>query len=360
MQILSMKWRFSVIVVAMLTLIGCQQEQPTVDNDIAPLVKTYQVVPSKGQQRREYPGKVFAHETATLSFLVSGKVANLPFRSGHKVKKGDLIAALDPTDYQHKADEQQAAFDKAKLDLSRAERLVGTGAIPKAKYDEAKTNFDIAKANLKSANKAVEDTKMYSPYDGIIANTKIELHEFVQAKQAILIIQDISHADIEIQIPEQDLVGMDSIQYREVVKSDIKAHVFFPALENRQFQVSLKEFSIKADQMTQSFRVRFTMPMPKDLNLLPGMTATIQLVPKQQDRSTVSIPNSALNTDSDGSHYVWLLKTDDTVHKQMITLGQLVGDHIKVTSGLQVGDIIVSAGTNLIRDGMKVRRQEVK
>jgi RND family efflux transporter MFP subunit len=302
--------------------------------------------------QRSFPGKVQASQEVNLSFEVSGRLVELPIKEGDAVKKGQLLAKLDPTDFQNRVDKQRAVRDNAEVDFHRWEGLFASGAVAQADYDQRKTAFETADADLKIAEKALRDTTLQAPFDGFVAAKSVDNFQYVQAKQDILSLQDVSQIEIKVDVPE-DLVAR--------VKQEGIARVYarFESVSDREFDVTIKKLGIQANRQTQTFPITLTMPAPKDVRILPGMTATATLVenlPAAEAGGRFTIPEASVWTDEKGTLHVWVVdKSTMRATKREIKTGLLTGSSIAVLDGLKPGDMIVTAGVAHMRENMKVR-----
>ena len=327
--------------------------------EAAPVVRPVKLIElSEGDVAlvRSFPGRVRASQAVTLSFEVAGRLVELPISRGQQVKKGELLAKLDQRDFKNTRAKQKAKLENARANLDRAQRLLASGSISQQEYDNRKTLFDTAEAEFKIADKALEDTEIKAPFEGLVADKFVDRFQFVQAKQAILSLQDVSHIEITVDVPE-DMIAW--ARHKEYVKS-LKAS--FEAIPGKLFDVEVKEFRAQANKQTQTFAVTVTMPAPKNFNILAGMTATIMAETALQEKeknAPLAIPESAVSADADGKPYVWVVDTKSmTAKKRYIKPGRLTGDKMTVWDGLKPGETIIGAGVNAVRENMKVRAME--
>ncbi len=136
--------------------------------------------------------------------------------------------------------------------------------------------------------------------------------------------------------------------------------VTFQAIPGKAFPATVKEYRTQADADTQTYRVTFTLPAPKEATILPGMTAAFTpLGEHTQQIVTYDLPVTAVITDGDGNPYVWLVDRDAmTVNKQPVKVGQLTGGKIRVLEGLKTGDEVVTAGGSYLAEGYKIRLRD--
>jgi len=307
-------------------------------------------------QIRKYPGKVAAMDKVTLGFQVDGPLIELPINKGQEVKEGDLLARIDPRDFQNRFDSARAELEQTSTQLERIKKAAESGAISQTELTNAQAAFERAQANFKIAQKALEDTKLLAPFDAVIANTFVDNFQNVLAKQDIVTVQKIEDVLIEVNVPEERILRAKEKrgQYHFVA--------VFDSLPGREFEVKLHEYTTEADPLTQTYLITFSMPVPEELNILPGMTATIWEYPIQKGDQTgiFLLPIDAVPVDDSGQYFVWKAEKGDsdvyTVHKQTVKAGAMEGDSIQVLSGLSQGEIIAATGVHMLREGQKVRK----
>ena len=346
------------IVLTTLLVSSCGDKAPPEDKSaVVKPVKTLVLGASSSGTRHSFPGKVKASQQVDLAFEVAGRIIDLPVKKGQAVKKGELLARLDPADFENTLVKRKAQYENTQVNLRRAERLLAGGAVSQAEHDKRKTMFESAEADLKIAEKAVKDTHLKAPFSGLVAKKFVDNYQNVQAKENILSLQDVSHIEIVVNVPE----GIMAVAKQGNVKQTLAA---FEAIPGRSFQVKMKEFGTEADRQTQTFPVTLTMPAPEDVNILPGMTATITAELKTEDSAKTgqfAVPASAVFADEKGNPHVWVIDRDSmTPGKRAVKTGSLTGDNILVLEGLKPGEMIITAGVDFIRENMKVRTLDTR
>jgi RND family efflux transporter MFP subunit len=336
----------------LLLLWGCAEEVETVKL-IRP-VKTILVEDHHAAVVRVLPGKVRASEKVDMAFQVSGQLKMLNAVNGQRVAKGTVLAELDGRDFNSNLKAVRAEYQRAQADFRRYEELVERQLISKTDYDRQKAARDIAEANVEKAQKALDDTRLVAPFSGVVAHRYVDNFEDVNAKQAILSLQNMSDLEIVVQIPEND-IPRDTTVEEESEKLD--AFVRFHGLPDRVFDLEIKEFAPDADPKTQTFELVLKMKNPGDLNLYPGMSASVEATMPMDDERHLLLPASAVfasPTEAD-KQFVWIVDTEQRVQKVAVNIGALQGDKIEVTSGLEIGMRVVTAGVNYLAEGDQVR-----
>jgi RND family efflux transporter MFP subunit len=343
-----------------LLLSGCEQEVP-VKKDIVRPAKLLLLGEANSASIRNFPGEVEASDQSVLAFRVSGQLNQLPVKAGQKVEQGQLLAQLDPTDYQLQVDDRKARFDLAKAEYNRFKKMlekklvaISTVDQKKAQYLSAKSAFDLAKQDLAY-------TKLTAPFAGVVSKVLVENHENIQAKQVIVHLQSDNVLTIRFQLPES------MIAHLNTEARDYQPVISFDANPGKTYLASYREHSTEADPQTLSYEVKLEMPMPVDFNVLPGMTANVamdmriistEVLPDYQIPSSAVFSYDTQSADST-TRNVWKIDPNTyQAHLAEVKVGQLTSAGIEVFDGLSPGDIIVTAGVTNIKEGMKVRPWE--
>ena len=346
-------------ILGLLTTVACERQV----EERAPVVRPVRILTiGDGNVGRNlsYSGQLRAGETAELGFEVPGRIIELPVNEGQQVNQGDMLARLDPADFQAQLDQAEANFRQAETTFERYKEIVERGAVSRQELDVRRRNFEVAQAELASARKALNDTRLIAPFSGIIGRRLVDNFVNVQAKQGVVILQDLTTLEVVIAIPEQDWARADPNLSKEERTQMVRPMVSVSTIPNRAFPARIKEVATLADPVTRTFDVIAEMDNPSDVSLLPGMTANITITVPEGGTSArpaagYSIPANAVLADEQGVSTVWKVNTDTmTVSRAPVQLGELAGDQVRVLGGLQPGDRIATSGVHNLRDGMQV------
>ena len=340
-----------------LLLTACAEEAPLPPPESRP-VRTMLVGGDIAGDFRQFPGVVDAIQRADLSFRIQGKIIEILVREGDMVDKGQLLARLDPTDYQIVLNDRKASYKTAEANYERAKTLLAKDAISKVDHDKIRAEFFTAEANLKAAEQDMQYTSMNATFPGYIARRHVENFEEVRRKQAVFTLQDISQLEINIDVPETIMIQLRrTIEPGKVTEPKREVYAVFNQIKDVKFPLSLKEVSTKADANTRTFEVALKMDHPEDYNVLPGMTATVfaeVFASERDDTLSVLLPVSAVVSDTGKNPLVWIVDEETmTVSAQPVTVGAMATDSITVF-GIESGKRIVTAGAAFMREGMKV------
>jgi len=340
------------------------QEPPEKEEMIRP-VKAMQVSNPTLILSRPFPGVARAENRVNLSFRVDGPLIELPIDVGDEVKKGDILARIDPRDYEISLRNAEANLAKsearltfAKSDFARAERIQkgDPGAISESKVDEKREErnrlravVEGNKAQVDGAKDQISYTHLVAPFNGIIVAKYFDNFEQVRAKQAITRMLDTSRIEMVVDIPGT------LIPYADLVKN---IDVTFSAFPDLTLKAKIKEIGEEASTTTRTFPLTLVMKQPKENKILAGMSGEARFVGQiAPDSPYVSliIPTSAVFSDGEGSlSYVWVINEKNLVNKREVTLDKLTSKGIQVTSGVNPGEWIAIAGVHFLREGQEV------
>ncbi len=361
---------FAVILVAGV-LGACKQETPP--KDITRMVRAIQVTDPADFAKRWFPGQAKATQEVDLSFRVAGPLIERPVKIGDTMTEGQLMARIDPRDFEVDLRNVQGQLERSKAILQRAEadyeRVVriqkqDPGAISQAMVDRNYQLVASTKAEIRSLQAAVTSAKdrlsytfLTAPFDGIVTATYVENFQDVKAKQPIVRLIDHSQIEMIVSIPE------DVIQYADYLQAAGKVIVVqFDPFPDLKIQARIKEIGKEASRTTGTYPVTLIMDQPEDVKILPGMAgkATRGIVlPEKQGQADIVIPETALFSPDDGdATYVWVIDEQaKTVSRRAVKIGALLDSGIAIADGLKPGEWVATAGVHYLREGQPVRIQ---
>lgn len=359
-------------------VVGCSSGHPASTEESRP-VKTMVVAAGDRSTVRSFPGRVEASKMVDLAFQVTGVLVKLPFREGERASKGAMIAQLRQDEFQARLQSMQGQLDQARAQMGEAGsrltnakteserygRLVDSSAVSRSDFDQAQTAFRAAEegysaqqavvrsleARMTEAKLQLGDSTLRAPYDGVVAQRLVDEGQNIVANNTVVRFQNVNDIDIVVDVPEAFIA--DDIRSSAIQQSVAELSI----APGRQFPVHVKEVAQIADPKTQIFPVRFAMKTPPGVTALPGMTANVTITTRgvRGPGNRLLVPVSAVSKQDNGEQVVWVLGSDQTVHRKPVKMGAPTESQIEIVSGLQPGDRIVVAGATFLREGMKVR-----
>ncbi len=330
---------------------------------IVPLVRTYTVGEAQNAQASAtYPGEVRGRYESKLAFQVGGRIASRLVNVGDTVPTGQVLMALDPKDVNQNVEAANAALASAianqKLAADNARRyntLYSQGAVSESVRDTYNTQLEAANATLRqaqaqsnSAGNQLSYTQLTSDADGVVASITGEVGQVASAGATMATIVRSGEREVQINVPE----GVNLVVGQP-------AEVTFWALPNENVQGTVREIAPMADQTTRTYKVCIAIPnLPAAAKL--GMTAKVTLTPQtdasvQNDKGFI-IPATALYQ-VNNKPQVWLVRDGKAVVVD-ITIAGYQGNNIIVSSGIQKGDAVITAGLSKLTPDLEVRTAE--
>lgn len=342
---------FTLTTLIVLLLSACGSDVPKEQETSVRVAKLLQVSKTNSNTFLNYPAVIKSKQLSNLSFQTGGVVNELPVVEAQKVKKGDVLAKLDQRDAQAGLTSARAQFDNAQAEYQRAVNLMKEDAIAKTTLEQRKSQRDVSKAQLETAQKTLQDTVLVAPYDGAIAKVTIKKQQNVQAGSVAISILGSGGLQATINLPSNIMAKA------QKTKPATDSYLVLDAASDQHIPIVFEEADLEADTASQTYAVTFSFVAPNGLNILPGMNAVVWFRDPSETASSankIRIPLTAVATDG-MQKYVWVVdKTSMKVSKRNIVIQASVGTSIGVISGLESGETIVAAGVSVLSEGMQV------
>lgn len=356
---------------------GCRDAGDTaLPTDIVRPVKTLVVPRPSATSRIELPGQVRAAQRMDLAFEeIGGHIVELPVtgREGEEIMKGELLAQIDPTDFEAALRSAEGGLGDAHsvLDLAQTEsermekmKVINPDLVSKSmiertreKLERAQERVRTLETKVREAENLLEYSSLRAPFSGIVTRVLVEHLQKVEPSDPIVSLQDITHLEVLIEAPETLMAAAQSLG-----PNSISAIARFPTAPSEEYALTLKTATRTPDPATETYQMVLEMPKPRDIDLKPGMTGTVTLSGKRPGigKARVLIPAIAVMTDPDGRDYVWLVNAAELrVHRRDVQMGRLAAsDQVQILDGLVGGERIVVAGVRQLAEDQQVRLWE--
>jgi len=304
-----------------------------------------------------FSGEIRARFETPMAFRVPGRIAARHVDVGTSVRKGELLAALDPTDYQLSVQNLQAQVASAEADfnfqtteLTRGAELMRKGFISGTEYDRRQNVHAGAKAKLEQARTAFAQARNQSDYtslralsDGIVTSVDAEAGQVVAAGQTVLRIARPEEKEVVINVPENR---------RDEVRTATQIRVGLWAEPEKTYRGHVREISPGADAVTRTYIAKVTLLDP-DAAVQIGMTANV-MIDRAIGDGGQSIPLGALVVRGDET-FVWLVDpVTSIVNLAPVKVGTYRGNAVSIVAGLKDRDAVVTAGVHKLFPEQKV------
>ena len=305
-----------------------------------------------------YSGTVEEENGVALSFSMGGTIKQLRVKVGDHVRRGQLIASVDPTSVKNSFDMAHATRLQAEDAFKRMKQLHDKGSLPDIKWVEAQSQLQQAVSAENIARKSLSDCNLYAPMDGVISEKNAEVGQNAAPGMPIAKLVTTRVLNVKIAVPESEMSG---IHVRQRAKIQVQA------LDGRWFNGYVIEKGVIADPITRSYSVKIRVEGAAD-GLLPGMVSNVSLGKtsstssgntgnsENTEISAIIIPASLVQLGDDNSNFVWVDEGGKAV-RRTIVCGEYMSNGVSIVSGLKQGDKLIVEGQQKVCTGTPLKKQ---
>jgi RND family efflux transporter MFP subunit len=344
---------------------GCDREEAPAEELIRP-VRWERVFTTGGTRTRTFSGTAQAGTESQLSFKVGGTIAELSVAVGDRVKQGALIATIDPSDYQLRVQEAEAALAQAQAQLrndqnryDRIRALWENANASKQDLDGAKAAYESSEAQVRSIEKRLELAKLQvdytslrAPFDGAVAMVHVEQNENVSAGTHIIQLTSAGLPEVQVSVPEVLITQ---------IQPGSPATVIFGALRTDSHPATVIEVGVSSTGFATTYPVTVCLDEAAP-QVRPGMAAEVSFrFETTGTTEKVIVPPAAVGEDR-GGRFVFVIEQSPgaeegvaVVRRREVRVGDLTSEGLEILAGLQEGELVVTAGVSRIVDGQKVK-----
>ena len=284
---------------------------------------------------QNFPGKILPLNYSKLAFEVPGKIQQVKIDIGDAVKKGDILAFLDPSEMQANLNQAQARFDLAEQALKRFQDLKSKGFISNQELDRANSEFLIAKAQVDLYSVKLEQTYIRAPFDGYIQNRFLDSGTVISPGVPILEIIDSSFVEAHVSVPSNVIEGlMEGESYSFLIGMEI-------------FHATLKRYTKMSGQGSDNRLCIFEF----NTFISPGSVSYLQLRQKKI-KTGAWVPLKSLSQGTQGLWNLYTVSKDNNeqykVAKEIVELIHVEGDNAYISGTISTGDMVVSGGAEKV------------
>jgi membrane fusion protein (multidrug efflux system) len=311
----------------------------------AVVVSSAEVQEDRWQQQVESVGTLSAIQGVDVSSEVPGTVADISFRSGQQIRKGELLVQLDATAEHAELRSLEAQLVLARLDYERAQGLRESTALSQAQLDRAKSVMDSLQAQVEEQAAFIAKKSIRAPFAGELGIREINLGEYVSPGTTIVTLQTLDPIYANFTLPERFL--------RELAVGQ-QLRVAVAAYPEDEFSGSVTAISPKVQETTRNVMIQATIANA-DRRLRPGMFARITVL-TGGDHRVLTVPRTAITFNPYGESVFVITKKDGAlvVDRRQVITGEIRNERVEVVSGLLSGDLVVGTGQLKLRAGQRV------
>jgi len=288
-------------------------------------------------------GTAGANEAVDITAKVANQVTAVRFTEGQQVRRGDVLVELDGAQARADLAVAEAALAESRSQFQRSQELNTTKVLSDQQLEQIEATFKANEARVASARSRVGDTVIRAPFAGRVGLRRVSVGSLISPGTVITTLDDTSTIKLDFTIPETFL---------SVVTPGLEIAARSVAYPDASFGGRVSSIDSRVDPATRSVTVRALLPNPQGL-LKPGMFLTVRLSRGAVD--ALMVPEQALVPEQ-GDVFVFVV-ADGVAEKRLVRIGQRrVGD-VQIVDGLAEGELVVTEGTQKLRDGAPVRLQ---
>ena len=333
-----------------LLLASCGKSQKVTEEEIK-YVKTAQAERISDAAELNYPGRTKSSEEVNVAFRVSGPIQRIYVKEGQFVRKGQLIAQMDPRDYKVQLSATQAEYEQIKADAERVIALYEENGTTASNYDRARYGLQQITEKLAHHKNQLADTRLYAPISGYIQAKMHESGETVSAGMPVVSMFNAGDVEIEVFVPAIDHARQSDL---------LSATCSFDVTPGIVYPLEIVRVSKEANA-TQLYAARLRIKGDYDHSkITPGMSTMVYVTynaPNEVDG--VTVPTTAIDRRNEQTAVFVLDKSTGTVKRRVVEVGHIDLDgNIQVLEGLKPKETVVCAGVRYLSDGQKVKEME--
>jgi len=304
-------------------------------------VETTEVQASSMESSVTAVGTIIADASATLRAEVPGQIVAIHFREGEPVARGDRLFSIEATVLEAEVNEARANVDRSEAAYERAQELYAKQLISATDHDAARANYDVDRARLLSSQARLSKTVIRAPFAGYAGLRRINIGDYATIGQQLVDLVKLDPLRVDFSVPETLLPKL---------QPNLPIELRMDAYPAEVFRGVISAVSPQSDVQGHSLEVRANVPNG-DLKLRPGLFVRVRVSLGTRDDAIV-IPEQAIWPIGDNKT-VYVVE-DGKAHQRVVRLGERLPGAVEITSGLEIGEIVVTAGQLKLFDGAAV------
>jgi len=308
----------------------------------APAVEVVRATHGPAVQAVYATGNVEATVMMPIAPRATARLTQLNADEGEQVTKGQVLAQLEDDDLQNALKEFKVREDFTRNDFHRKAALVKKGIVSATDFDQAKADWEAAKAATARATAEANFMKLVAPDDGLIIKRDGEIGQLIPANQTLFWMSCCAPLRVSAEVDEEDIA---------LVKPDLPVLLRADAFPGKVFHGKVQSVTPKGDAVARSYRVRIEFTEENPLQI--GMTAETNIIISEH-KDAMLLPGGAVKNNK-----VWLVK-NGTLSQQGVTIGAKGLDQVEILSGITVDDEVVLKPTSGLQAGKRVRSKLVQ
>jgi RND family efflux transporter MFP subunit len=347
-------------IILLVTSCGNDEKQIVIDNT-APILVKVDSVTSNNTSFLTASGKIQAINSANLSTKMMGFVNKIYVKVGDKVKKGQLLLAVNNTELQAKLAQVNASITEAKAaylntekNYNRFKNLFAENSVSQKEMDDMAANFKMAKARLDAANQIKKEvnaqfayTNIKAPFTGVITNKFIKEGDLASPGVPLIAVESVGKFEVIAMVPETEI---------SKIKSGVEVIVNVKSI-HKTVKGKVTEISASAKNTGGQYLVKVTIEKT-DNKILSGMFVTVQFpVETTKTTSNIVLVSTGALVHKGQLSGVYTVSQSNTALLRWLRLGRIFGDQVEVLSGLNANETYIVSADGKLYNGVKINIQ---
>jgi membrane fusion protein (multidrug efflux system) len=309
-------------------------------------VAVVRLAPTAVQEDLQAVGSLRSNESVILRPEVSGRIEKIGFRDGQNVKKGEVLVALDASLQEAEAAKARAELDLARSNFKRTEDLARKNFVSGSAQEQAASNAQVADANLKLAEARLAKMRILAPFDGVVGIRNVSIGDYVKDGTDLVNVEDIGTLKVDFRLPERSF---------EQVRVGQSVEVVADALPDVRSAGTIEAINPRVDAGGRSLEVRARLTN-REGKLRPGMFVRVRTIIGSRENALL-VPEEAI-VPSGEDFFVFRVvdrEGQQVAQRVRVKTGVRRAGQVEIVEGLKAGDLVVTAGSRLGRDGQPVK-----
>lgn len=334
-------WRPTALLLATAMLLAaCQPKQ---EATVAPPTPVRVALVTEGPSRPpiETTGVVAARDEQRLSFKVGGLVQQIAVREGDRVRAGQLLARLDPTEIGAQVDQARQLAEKAERDLARGQALQADQVIPLEQLQNLATQAEVARAQLAAARFNQQSAVITATGDGVVLRRLVEEREFAAPGQVVLVLgrQDSGFV-VRFAVSDRNVV--------QLRRGDVVT-LRLDAWPDERFEARVSQIASAADPASGLFQLEARLAdTPRAL--VTGLVGRVQLAPAADAQRLAYVPIGAV-LEGDGENAAVFVAEGEVARRRAVKVAFITADRVAIREGVAIGEPVIATGAPYLDDG---------
>jgi RND family efflux transporter MFP subunit len=285
-------------------------------------------------------GNIEGSKTVRLGFLVAGKIDFIATGEGGQVSRNSLLASIEPTSYAIAKEMADIQVSQVQDEYDRLKLMHDRNSLSESDFAKITYGLGQAKAQQKLHTKNLQDTRLYSPIDGVLLKKLAETGEITGVGIPLFVVSDIRKVNVSAYIPENELHSVRIGQKAKITVSSVA----------KDYEGTITEVGSAADPASRSFLLKIEVEN-QGLLIRPGMIAEVK-IPSVIKENILAVPAIAVGHDFNDQSFVFVADSvKNKAYKRFVSPGKIFNDKIEITSGLQEGELVVTGGNQKLVEG---------